>query len=98
MINKKKYSYIQIGIASPEEIRSWSHGEVTNGETINYRSLKPERGGLFCEVIFGPTKDYTCSCGYSKKMSRSDKRCEKCGVDITESKVRRERMGHIGRS
>ena len=95
MKSKKKYSYIQIGIASPEEIRSWSHGEVKKHETINYRTLKPEREGLFCEVIFGPTKDYQCSCGKSKKMSKSDKKCEKCGVDITEAKVRRERMGHI---
>ena len=95
MKSKKKYSYIQIGIASPEEIRSWSYGEVKKHETINYRTLKPERDGLFCEVIFGPTKDYQCACGKSKKMSKSDKKCEKCGVDITESKVRRERMGHI---
>ena len=95
MKSKKKYSYIQIGIASPEEIRSWSYGEVKKHETINYRTLKPEREGLYCEVIFGPTKDYQCSCGRSKKMSKSDKKCEKCGVDITESKVRRERMGHI---
>ena len=95
MKSKKKYSYIQIGIASPEEIRSWSYGEVKKHETINYRTLKPERDGLYCEVIFGPTKDYQCSCGRSKKMSKNDKKCEKCGVDITESKVRRERMGHI---
>ena len=95
MNNKKKYSYIQIGIASPDEIRSWSHGEVKNSETINYRSQKPERNGLFCEVIFGPEKDYQCSCGHSKRLSKSDKKCDKCGVDITESKVRRERMGHI---
>ena len=95
MKSKKKYSYIQIGIASPEEIRSWSYGEVKKHETINYRTLKPERDGLFCEVIFGPQKDYQCACGKSKKMSKSDKKCEKCGVDITESKVRRERMGHI---
>ena len=95
MKSKKKYSYIQVGIASPEEIRSWSHGEVKKHETINYRTLKPERDGLFCEVIFGPTKDYQCACGKSKKLSKSDKKCEKCGVDITESKVRRERMGHI---
>ena len=95
MNNKKKYSYIQIGIASPDEIRSWSHGEVKNSETINYRSQKPERNGLFCEVIFGPEKDYQCACGRSKRLSKSDKRCDKCGVDITESKVRRERMGHI---
>ena len=95
MKNKKKYSYIQIGIASPEEIRSWSFGEVKKHETINYRTLKPERDGLFCEAIFGPTKDYQCSCGKSRRMSRGDKKCDRCGVDITESKVRRERMGHI---
>ena len=95
MKSKKKYSYIQIGIASPEEIRSWSYGEVKRSETINYRTQKPERDGLFCEVIFGPEKDYQCSCGKSKRMSKSDKKCDRCGVDITESKVRRERMGHI---
>ena len=95
MKSKKKYSYIQIGIASPEEIRSWSYGEVKKPETINYRTQKPERDGLFCEVIFGPEKDYQCSCGKSKRMSKSDKKCDRCGVDITESKVRRERMGHI---
>jgi len=93
--NKKKYSYIQIGIASPEEIRSWSFGEVKKHETINYRTLKPERDGLFCEAIFGPQKDYQCACGKSRRMSKSDKKCDRCGVDITESKVRRERMGHI---
>ena len=95
MQNKKKYSYIQIGIASPEEIRSWSHGAIKNGETINYRTQKPERDGLFCEVIFGPTKDYQCSCGKSKRSPRGELKCEKCGVELTESKVRRERMGHI---
>ena len=95
MKSKKKYSYIEIGIASPEEILSWSYGEVKKHETINYRTLKPERDGLFCEVIFGPTKDYTCACGKSKRLSKSEKKCDKCGVDITESKVRRERMGHI---
>ena len=95
MINKKKYKYIQIGIASPDEIRSWSYGEVKKHETINYRTLKPERDGLFCEVIFGPTKDYQCSCGKSKRSPKGDTKCEKCGVDLTESKVRRERMGHI---
>ena len=95
MKNKKKYSYIQIGIASPEEIRSWSFGEVKKHETINYRTLKPERDGLFCEAIFGPQKDYQCACGKSRRMSKGDKKCDRCGVDITESKVRRERMGHI---
>ena len=91
----KKYEYIQIGIASPEEILSWSHGEVTKHETINYRTLKPEKDGLFCEVIFGPTKDYQCACGKSKRNSEKGNVCEKCGVELTESKVRRERMGHI---
>ncbi|MDD3192031.1 MAG: DNA-directed RNA polymerase subunit beta', partial [Bacilli bacterium] len=91
----KKYDYIQIGIASPEEIRSWSYGEVKKHETINYRTLKPERDGLFCEVIFGPTKDYQCACGKSKRTTEKGKKCEKCGVELTESKVRRERMGHI---
>ena len=95
MKNKKKYSYIQIGIASPEEIRSWSYGEVKKHETINYRTLKPERDGLFCEVIFGPQKDYQCSCGKSKRSPRGELKCDKCGVELTESKVRRERMGHI---
>ena len=91
----KKYDYMQIGIASPEEILSWSHGEVTKPETINYRTLKPERGGLFCEVIFGPQKDYVCGCGKTKRTTEKGKICEKCGVELTESKVRRERMGHI---
>ena len=91
----KKYDYIQIGIASPEEILSWSHGEVTKHETINYRTLKPERDGLFCEVIFGPTKDYQCACGKSKRGAEKGTICDKCGVELTESKVRRERMGHI---
>ena len=94
-MNKKKYSYMQIGIASPEDIRSWSYGEVKKHETINYRTLKPERDGLFCEVIFGPTKDYQCSCGKSKRIGKTEKRCDRCGVELTESKVRRERMGHI---
>ncbi|HKM29600.1 MAG TPA: DNA-directed RNA polymerase subunit beta', partial [Bacilli bacterium] len=83
-----------MGIASPEEIRSWSHGEVKKHETINYRTLKPEKDGLFCEVIFGPTKDYQCSCG-KKRSSKGEKVCDRCGVELTESKVRRERMGHI---
>ena len=92
---KRKYEYIQIGIASPEEILSWSHGEVTKHETINYRTLKPEKDGLFCEVIFGPTKDYQCACGKSKRNAEKGNVCDKCGVELTESKVRRERMGHI---
>ena len=86
---------MQLGIASPQEIRSWSYGEVKKHETINYRTLKPERDGLFCEVIFGPTKDYQCACGKSKRNTEKGKRCERCGVELTESKVRRERMGHI---
>ncbi|HHX81123.1 MAG TPA: DNA-directed RNA polymerase subunit beta' [Acholeplasmataceae bacterium] len=95
-MEKKKYKYIQIGIASPDEIRSWSYGEVKKHETINYRTLKPERDGLFCEVIFGPTKDYQCACGKSKRAPKGENnRCERCGVELTESKVRRERMGHI---
>lgn len=91
----KQYKYIKIGLASPEEILSWSHGEVLKHETINYRTLKPEPDGLFCERIFGPSKDYQCACGKSKRNTDKGKICEKCGVEITESKVRRERMGHI---
>ncbi len=91
----KQYKYIKIGLASPDEIKSWSHGEVLKHETINYRTLKPEPDGLFCEKIFGPSKDYQCACGKSKRNTDKGKVCEKCGVEITESKVRRERMGHI---
>ncbi len=91
----KTYSHIRIRLASPEEIRSWSHGEVKKHETINYRTLKPEVDGLFCEKIFGPTKDYQCACGKSKRNQDKGTVCDKCGVEITESKVRRERMGHI---
>ena len=91
----KKYKYIQLGIASPDEIRSWSYGEVKKHETINYRTLKPERDGLFCEVIFGPTRDYQCACGKSKRTSERQQRCDRCGVELIDSKVRRERMGHI---
>ena len=90
-----QYKYIKIGLASPEEILSWSHGEVLKHETINYRTLKPEPDGLFCEKIFGPMKDYQCACGKSKRNTDKGKICDKCGVEITESKVRRERMGHI---
>ena len=89
------FDAIQIGIASPEMILSWSHGEVKKPETINYRSLKPERDGLFCERIFGPTKDWECHCGKYKKIRYKGKICDRCGVEITKSKVRRERMGHI---
>ena len=91
-----EFESIQIGIASPEMIRSWSYGEVKKPETINYRTLKPERDGLFCERIFGPTKDWECHCGKYKRGARyKGKICEKCGVEITTSKVRRERMGHV---
>ena len=89
------FDAIQIGIASPEMILSWSHGEVKKPETINYRSLKPERDGLFCERIFGPTKDWECHCGKYKKIRYKGKICDRCGVEVTKSKVRRERMGHI---
>lgn len=92
----QKFSHLKIRLASPDEIRSWSYGEVKNHETINYRTLKPEKDGLFCERIFGPTKDYQCACSNkSKKSSHPGKVCPVCGVEITESKVRRERMGHI---
>jgi DNA-directed RNA polymerase subunit beta' len=89
------FDAIQIKIASPEMIRSWSHGEVKKPETINYRTLKPERDGLFCERIFGPTKDWECHCGKYKKIRYKGKICDRCGVEVTKSKVRRERMGHI---
>ncbi|HPJ23448.1 MAG TPA: DNA-directed RNA polymerase subunit beta', partial [Bacillota bacterium] len=92
----QKFSHLKIRLASPEEIRSWSFGEVEKHETINYRTLKPEKGGLFCEVIFGPQKDYQCACSNkSKRSSHPGKKCPVCGVEYTESKVRRERMGHI---
>ncbi len=92
----QKYSHLKIRLASPEEIRSWSYGEVKKHETINYRTLKPEKDGLFCEVIFGPTKDYQCACSNkSKRSAHPGKKCPICGVEYTESKVRRERMGHI---
>ena len=86
---------IRISVASPEQIRSWSHGEVTKAETINYRTLKPERDGLFCERIFGPTKNYECHCGKYKKIRYKGVTCDKCGVEVAHSSVRRERMGHI---
>ena len=86
---------IKIGIASPEKIRSWSYGEIKKPETINYRTLKPERDGLFCEKIFGPQKDYECSCGKYKRLRYKNVICDRCGVEVTSSKVRRERMGHI---
>ena len=89
------FDAIKIGIASPEMIRSWSYGEVKKPETINYRTLKPERDGLYCERIFGPQKDWECHCGKYKKIKYKGKVCDRCGVEVTKAKVRRERMGHI---
>jgi len=93
--NQQQFDEIQISIASPERIRSWSFGEIKKPETINYRTFKPERDGLFCARIFGPTKDYECLCGKYKRMKYKGITCEKCGVEVTLQKVRRERMGHI---
>ncbi|MBR0466823.1 MAG: DNA-directed RNA polymerase subunit beta' [Clostridia bacterium] len=93
--NELDFQSIKIGLSSPEKIRSWSYGEVTKPETINYRTLKPEPGGLFCERIFGPTKDWECHCGKYKRIRYKGKICERCGVEITRAKVRRERMGTI---
>ena len=95
MYELSNFDAIQIGIASPEKIREWSYGEVTKPETINYRTQKPERDGLFCEKIFGPTRDWECHCGRYKRIRYKGVICEKCGVEVTKSKVRRERMGHI---
>ena len=95
MIDANSFKGIRIGIASPEKIRSWSFGEVKKPETINYRTLKPERDGLFCEKIFGPSKDFECSCGKYKRLRYKNVICDRCGVEVTSSKVRRERMGHI---
>ena len=95
MFDVKKLTAIQVGLASPEKIRSWSHGEVLKPETINYRSQKPEPEGLYCEKIFGPSKDYECHCGRYKKIRFAGIVCEQCGVEITTKDVRRERMGHI---
>ncbi|HSM74182.1 MAG TPA: DNA-directed RNA polymerase subunit beta', partial [Desulfobacterales bacterium] len=91
----RNYTAVQISLASPEQIRQWSHGEIKKPETINYRTFKPERDGLFCAKIFGPTKDYECNCGKYKRMKHRGVICEKCGVEVIQSKVRRERMGHI---
>src|SRR5512139_2661546 len=93
--NPVSFNAIRISIASPEKIESWSHGEVKKPETINYRTFKPEKDGLFCAKIFGPTKDYECNCGKYKRMKHRGIVCEKCGVEVIQSKVRRERMGHI---
>ena len=95
MLEANDFKALKIGIASPEKIRSWSYGEVLKPETINYRTLKPERDGLFCEKIFGPTRDYECSCGKYKRLRYKNIVCDRCGVEVTKSSVRRERMGHI---
>ncbi len=92
---EEEFDAIKIGLASPEKIRSWSYGEVKKPETINYRTFKPERDGLFCAKIFGPIKDYECLCGKYKRLKHRGVICEKCGVEVTLAKVRRERMGHI---
>src|SRR5512144_1343814 len=92
---EEEFDAIRIVLASPEKIRSWSYGEVTKPETINYRTFKPERDGLFCAKIFGPIKDYECLCGKYKRLKHRGIICEKCGVEVTLTKVRRERMAHI---
>jgi DNA-directed RNA polymerase subunit beta' len=89
------FDQLQIGLATADDIRTWSHGEVKKPETINYRTLKPERDGLFCEKIFGPTRDWECYCGKYKRVRFKGIICERCGVEVTRAKVRRERMGHI---
>ena len=93
--NPLTFNAIRISLASPDKIREWSHGEVKKPETINYRTFKPERDGLFCAKIFGPVKDYECNCGKYKRMKHRGVVCEKCGVEVIQSKVRRERLGHI---
>ena len=95
MYELNNFESIQISLASPEKIRQWSKGEVKKPETINYRTLKPEKEGLFCEKIFGPTKDWECHCGKYKRVRYKGVICDRCGVEVTKSKVRRERMGHI---
>ena len=95
MLEVNDFTTVRISLASPEQIRGWSYGEVTKPETLNYRTLKPEKDGLFCEKIFGPTKDFECYCGKYKKARYKGIICDKCGVEIARSKVRRERMGHI---
>ena len=91
----QNFSSIKISLASPEKIKSWTYGEIKKPETINYRTFKPEKDGLFCSKIFGPVKDYECLCGKYKRMKFRGIICEKCGVEVTKSNVRRERMGHI---
>ena len=95
MLDINEFDLIRIGLASPEMIRRWSNGEVKKPETINYRTLKPEKDGLFCEKIFGPTKDWECYCGKYKRVRFKGIICERCGVEVTRSKVRRDRMAHI---
>src|ERR671928_219322 len=95
MLEVNNFNAVRITLASPDQIRSWSRGEVTKPETINYRALKPERDGLFCERIFGPQKDWECACGKYKRVRYKGIVCDKCGVEVTRAKVRRERMGHI---
>ncbi|MBM3317821.1 MAG: DNA-directed RNA polymerase subunit beta', partial [Candidatus Eisenbacteria bacterium] len=95
MRRKFDFTMIHIGLASPETIRSWSHGEVTKPETINYRTFRPERDGLFCERTFGPVKDWQCACGRYKMIRYRGVVCDKCGVEVTRSSVRRDRMGHV---
>ena len=94
-INTAQFNAFKIGLASPDKIRSLSYGEVKKIETINYRTLKPERDGLFCARIFGPVKDWECNCGKYKRMKHRGITCEKCGVEVIQARVRRERMGHI---
>src|ERR1043166_7016453 len=95
MLKLENFDALKLSLASPDTIMSWSHGEVTKPETINYRTLRPERDGLFCERIFGPTRDWECYCGKYKRIRYKGIICDKCGVEVTRSKVRRERMGHI---
>ena len=95
VINENNFDSIKITLASPEKIKSWSYGEIKKPETINYRTFRPEKDGLFCSRIFGPVKDYECLCGKYKRMKFRGIICEKCGVEVTKSNVRRERMGHI---
>ena len=94
-VQATNFNAIRISVASPEQILNWSHGEVTKPETINYRTLRPEKDGLFCERLFGPTKDWECFCGKYKRIRYRGVVCDRCGVEVTRSKVRRERMGHI---
>jgi len=95
VLRLENFDALRLSLASPDTIMSWSHGEVTKPETINYRTLRPERDGLFCERIFGPQRDWECHCGKYKRYRYKGIICDKCGVEVTRSKVRRERMGHI---